>query len=243
MVSGHNQPPDMAVTAAETTASLNDWLKEHPVIQDEGAAREAKVLIDRGKLCIKDLEDERDGKVRPLNEKVKEINGYYATPRNVLSKIIGEFSARLGQYLRQEEERRQRIAEEAARVAREAEDAARGAERRERDCIAGARQGVLDGDIAETTREADEAFKKFQQAAQQAALAQRETKVKIGGGFRKAASLREKEELILIDPVVAMMNVGPTSDIIDAIIKGARAYRRLWNKLPPGVEARKERGL
>lgn len=71
---GHNLPPGMIDTAGEVTASLGKWLEDHPVIEGEDDAREAKVLVDRTKLCVKDLEAEREGKVKPLNLQVAKIN-------------------------------------------------------------------------------------------------------------------------------------------------------------------------
>ena len=64
-------------TAGEIAADLSNWLAEHPVIGNEDEAREAKVYLDRAKLGVLDLEAERTEKVRPLNEKVKEINEHY----------------------------------------------------------------------------------------------------------------------------------------------------------------------
>lgn len=89
---GDNNPPDMAATAIDVAKNISAWMSENPVIQTEDSARDAKVWLDRGKLCVKDLEDERDGKVRPLNEQVQGINAYYRHPRETLQKILQDGS-------------------------------------------------------------------------------------------------------------------------------------------------------
>lgn len=233
---GHNQPPDMTITVGEVAKDLSDWMAEHPVIATEEEAREAKVLIDRANLGIKDLEDERTAKVRPLNEKVKEINDYYRGPREVLARILEIIRPRLGGYLAKEETKRIAIAEEAARRAEESEEAARQAERKELEIIEAANQGELGLNIADATREADQAFKDYQKADRQAALAEKETKVRIGGGFTRALSLRTRESVIVNDPIAAIQDIGLRNEIIlDAIVTASRAYKKLNGKYPDGV--------
>ena len=238
---GHNKPPDMTETAIETMRSLSDWMEENPVIENEVKAREAKVFIDRGKLCIKDLEDERTGLVRPLNEQVAEINGHYKGPRQNLEKVLEEITYRISQFLRAEEARRIAIAEEARRVAAEAEERARAAEKAEQQALDDARSGELGVKVAARTEEADEAFKQFQLAERQAALADRESKVKIGGGFARAVSLRTETTLTVTDAAKAIKAIGVNEDINAAIIKAARAYKKLHDKYPPGIEVQTER--
>jgi len=234
---GHNNPPSMVDTAGETTRDISAWLAEHPVIQDEKEAREVKVFFDRGKLCIKDLEDERDGKVRPLNEQVKKINGDYKGPREILSKVIEEVGSRLTAFVKEEKRKREEAAREAARIAEEAELKAREAERSEQDAIGSASSGELGIDIAAHVAEADDAFRDFEKASRAAALAQKETHVKVGGGFSRAISLRQKETLVAVDPMAAIAEMGTTEEIKEAIIKSARAYRKITGDLPSGVEA------
>ena len=239
---GHNKPPDMTATAVETMRDLSDWMAENPVIQSMENAREAKVFIDRAKLCIKDLEDERDGKVRPLNEQVKEINAYYKGPRSSLETVLSELNARVAAFVLAEERKREAAAREAARIAAEAEARAREAERLEQEALASAASGELGVDVAAHVTDADDAFKEYERANRQAALAERETHVKIGGGFSRSISLRSKETLVVTDPIAALNDLGLTEDISEAIVKTARAYRKLRGKLPTGVisETREE---
>lgn len=232
---GHNNPPGMIETSQETAKDISAWMAENPVIQSEDSAREAKVYLDRGKLCLKDMEDERDGKVRPLNEQVKEINETYKAPKGILSGVIHTLSERIGAYIRAEESKRIAAAVEAQRIADAAEQAAREAEAAEREAIGSASSGELGVDIAAHVVQADNAFREYEKASRQAAIAEKETHVKIGGGFSRAISLRKKETIVVADPHAALLELGPTEDIIEAIIKSARAFKKLRGRLPNGV--------
>lgn len=240
---GGNNPPDMTEVARNTMAALSDWMKEHPVIQSEEDAKEAKVYIDRGRLCIKDIEAERDSKVRPLNTKVKDINEHYKGPRETLQKVLSEIEGRITRFLQAEEERRREAAEAARNAAMEAERLAREREEAEQAAIRDAGSGVLDVNIGDATNEADAAFKEFQRASRFADRAERDTKVKVGGGFSRAVSLKTVETLILVDAFAALRDMGVTDDIREAILKSARAYRRAFEELPKGVEIQVERKI
>lgn len=237
MQQGHNNPPSMIEAAGETTKDISDWMAENPVIQSEESAREAKVFIDRGKLCLKDLDDERDGKVRPLNEQVKEINASYKPARETLTTLVGLLGIRVVKFMRDERERREKIAQEAARVAAEAEQRAREAERVEQENIASANSGELGVYLAASTEAANQAFRDFEVALRQALIAEKETHVKIGGGFTRALGLKKKESLSVTNGELALRSVGLTDEIAEAICKAARAYRKLHGTLPDGVES------
>lgn len=232
---GHNNPPSMIETAGETAKAISDWMAECPVIETAESAREAKVFLDRGKLGLKDLDDERDGKVRPLNEQVKEINTRYKAPRLQIEGVLSHLSERLEGYLKEEKRKREEAAREAARIAEEAEANARSAEQAEQDALGRSSSGELGVDIASHVAEADSAFREFEKAERAAAIAEKETKVKIGGGFSRSISLRNKETLSVTDPVVAIQEIGLTADIAEAIIKSARSFRKLRGRLPNGI--------
>lgn len=238
---GHNLPPDMAETAISTSGDLSAWMAFHPVIETDEEAREAKVFIDRGALCVKDLEDERKGKTAPLNEQIEVINQHYRAPRDLLKGVVDELKRRFDSFLLLEERKRTIAAEEAARAAEQAEQAAREAERKEREAIDDANVGVVGLDIAAVTADADKAFADYQKAERQAQLAERETHVKIGGGFRRALSLRNKEELVIDNIIEAIADVGTSEIVTEAIIKAARAYRKAHGTLPRGISVRIER--
>lgn len=240
---GHNQPPDMAATAGETTQDLSGWMAENPVIQTEEQARAAKVFIDRGNNCVKDLEDERTGKVRPLNEQVSKINDYYRAPRELLERVVDELKSRMDKFLLAEETKRVAAAQEAARLVEQAERVAREAERLEREAIEAASAGELGQDIATRTAEADEAYNAYQKAQRASALAEKETKVRIGGGFTRALSLRTKEKLYITDLVAAVTAMQDSDRIREVVVKAAASYKKVYGKLPPGVEAHVERRI
>lgn len=233
---GHNAPPDMTVTAGETMRDISAWLSENPLITED-SAKDAKVFLDRGKLALKDLDDERDSKVRPLNEQVKEINAGYKAPRVQLETVLSELSARITAFVREETSRREAVARESARIAEEAERKARDAERLERDAIESASAGELGVNIAAHVVEADNAFRDFEKADRALAIALKATEVKVRGGFSRAVSLRTKETLVLKNALLAIQEMGTSQDVEEAILKSARAYRKATGDLPEGVEA------
>lgn len=233
---GDNNPPSMTETAGETMRDISAWMAENVVITED-TAKEAKLFLDRGKLCLKDLDDERDGKVRPLNEQVKEINAGYKAPRVQLEAVLSGLSDRITGFIKEEKRKREEAAREAARIAEEAERNAREAERLEQDAIGSASSGELGVDIAAHVVEADNAFRDFEKAQRAAALAEKETKVRIGGGFQRAAGLRQKEKLIVVNAQFALDEMGATEDIKEAMIKSARAFRKATGDLPGGIEA------
>lgn len=247
---GHNNPPG-PIELAETVASeINAWLGDHPVIETEEQARAAKPLLDRAKAACDEIEAERDGKVRPLNERVASINAQYKGVHNTdqkkpgkFDRIILELKARIAAYLRAEEDRRQQEAEEARRKAEEAELIAREAEQREREALANAQAGELDVDVAAVISQADTAFAEYEQQSRFAARAERDSKAKIGGGFRRTAALRTVETLHLDSYGKALKAIGPHPKIEEAILSVAREYRKTHGALPDGVRATTERAL
>jgi hypothetical protein len=238
---GHNNPPGMVDTVGETVRGLSDWLSEHPVITEE-SAREAKTWIDRSVLGLQDLDAERTGLVRPLNDQVKAINGRYRAPRELLEAVTDELRSRLDKFILAEEAKRRAVAAEAARLAQLAEAAARAAELAEQEALAEADSGVLGVDTAGAIDGANKAFADYERAARQAQLAKREEKVKVGGGFRRATSARDTEILTIEDAPTLLIVVGVTEDIEAAFLKAARAYKRLHGKWPRGITVTIERG-
>jgi hypothetical protein len=248
---GGNNPPDMTVTAGEVANDLSAWMAEHPIVANEAEAREAKVFIDRAKLGIKDLEDERTNRVRPLNEEVKKINGYYKGPKEILESCLSALEAKVRGFLAETERKRVVAAREAARIAEDAERVARDADAAVQDAIGSVDSGELGVDVKAAVVGAQRAYDEYGRAARAAALAERETKVKIGGGFTRALGLREKETLQVTDWYSAIVSMygedtgGPnvSENLREAIIKDARGYRKLYDKLPDGISSQKERTL
>ena len=227
-------------TIQETAAGLSDFLGAVPVIESDLDSGVAKLQLDRGKLNLKDLDDERDGLVRPLNAQVREINERYRKPKELLQRLVGELGSRISDYLRRQEAERERIAVEARRKAEEAEAIARAAEAVEFEAIANAAEGEVI-DLKPLIEKSNDAFDDALVAARKAELAEREQHVKLGGGFTRAASLRTVETLEVIDAIAAVQTLGTTADIAQAIIKGARAFRKIHGMLPPGIKVTTER--
>jgi hypothetical protein len=249
-VMGGNNPPGPLEMAENIMQALSDWMKDHPVIETEDDARAAKPLIDRAKAAMDELEAERDGKVRPYNEEVAKINAEYKAVHNTdakkpgtFNKVFNELKARVADYLRKEEQKRLAAAAEARRLQEEAEQQAREAEARELAALSDAAVGGVGVDVAAVTKEADAAFETFERQSRFADRAERDTKVKIGGGFAASVGLRNSEVLQVDDALKAIIVMGTTDRIREAILTEARAYRKANGRLPDGISATTERKL
>lgn len=247
---GGNNPPGPIEMAESIMQMLSDWMADHPVIATEDDARAAKPLIDRAKAAMDELEDERCGKVRPLNDKVSEINAEYKAVHNTdpkkpgtFNKVFNELKSRVAEYLRQEEQKQLAAAAEARRLQDEAERQAREAEAREREAIESAAVGEIGINVAAVTKEADAAFSNFERQSRFADRAERDSKVKLGGGFMGAVALRSTETLHLESYAKAIKAIGPHEKIEEAILSCAREYRKVHGHLPEGVTATNQRKL
>lgn len=242
----------MIAVCDQVAEDISAWLAEHPVITTETMAKAAKLHLDRGKLSLKDMEDERDKAVRPLNEQVKVINEAYRPTRILLNRILEEASGRIAAFIHAEEEKRQAAARDAARLAREAEARALEAEGREREATESASVGELGVDLKAAAVEAGAAVREAERAARAAQIAERETKVKVAGGFSRAASLRKVkkyligtagEEDLMKSAVAALRAVGLTEEISEAITKAAKVYHEEYGEIPPGIIVYEERKI
>jgi hypothetical protein len=244
-----NNPPGPIDYAQSVVDDINVFLTDHPTIQSEEDAREAKPHLDRAKAAFEDVEKERDGLVRPLNEKVSDINAKYKGVHNTdpkkpgaFDRIVIELKARVGAFLIREEEKRLAIAEAARRSQEEAERLAREAEAKEVEALENAKLGEI-VDVAAVTQQADQAFEEFERQSRFTARAEKDTKVKIGGGFGRTATLREVETLHLENYNRAIKAIGPNDKIREAVLSAAREYRKVNGHLPDGVTATIERKL
>jgi len=245
----HNSPPSPIEFAQSVMDDVNAFLSEHPTIQTEDEARAAKPYLDRAKAALEDIERERDRLVRPLNEQVSNINSKYKAYHNIdakkpglFDKILIELKARLAAHMIREEEKRRKEAEEAQRAKEEAERIAREAEAREAEALENAKLGEV-VDVAAATKAADEAFNEYQRQSRFAERAEAESKVRVGGGFGRTATLRNAETLHLESYNRAIKAIGPHDGIRDAILSAAREYRKVHGHLPDGVTATTERKL
>ncbi len=239
---GHNQPPSQIESLGEACTAVNDWLKTNPVVETEEAARSGKPHVDRLRLGLQDMEAELTLRTKPKLDEIKLIRDEYRSIRALTETLLEETKTRINAWALEEEQRRQAVAAKARRKAEEAERIAREAEERERAAAEDAAVGV-ETDIAEATKEADEKFTAFEKAQRELARAQRETKVKVGGGFGRALSSRFKETLVVTDPQAAINKLGWSSRVVEAILTEAREYRRRFGHLPEGVMAETERKM
>jgi len=250
---GHNNPPGAIELAEPTIEALSQFLKDFPVIANEEEAREAKPHLDRMAAALKAIDDERKAKVGPLNEQVTAINAEYhrwhnaSSKSGVWDKLLIELRSRLTVFARKLEAERQAAAEAARAAAVEAERKTREAEEREREAAATTAAGVCDVDIAAASREANQAFRDFGKANRAFQLAERERRVRIGGGFGKVSTLRNKEILTVTDWKAAISEMTDDGElpavISDAILTAARAYRKAFDQLPAGIHVETERTL
>ncbi len=231
----HNKPPQMIDVVREVAHHLSTWFADNPAVSTEQEARDIKLQIDRAKLCLQDLEAERDSKVRPLNDKVDAINTMHKAARKPLGAVLDEMEEALNVYIKAEEDRRIQAALQAKQRAQEAEQKARAAEKLERDQQESIRLGVVGLDLAVVTEQADTAFEEYERAQRAAIRAQADTRVKIAGGFSRAITLKEKEILDVENVNEALIELGLTANIKQAILTSARAFRKKHGRLPAGI--------
>jgi hypothetical protein len=243
-----NNPPSPIEFAQSVIDELATFMANHPTIESEEDARGAKVFIDRARAALVDIEVERVTMVTPLNDEVARINGehkrYHNNDRHkpgLFDKVLNALVARVQSFMLIEEARRKREAENARLLAEAAEKAAREAEAREKEVHANAAVGEIGLDVQTATSEADQAFEDYQRASRFAKLAEKESKVKVGGGFGRSLSIKDREVLIVKDWKQAIDKVGLTDNIRDAILTAARNYRQEYGELPPGIEIIYER--
>jgi hypothetical protein len=240
---GGNGPPSMTELAQGTLSALADFLQDHPVISTEDEARAAKLLKDRADLAMKDLKDEHEQLYRPLKDQIDDLAERYRPITKPLTAILAELKGRIDRFFNEERKRRQALAEAAGRVAAEKALLARQAEEAERAAKKEAEQGVCDVDVGGAITQADSAFLDYEKAERAAERAERETHVKIGGGFGRALSQRTHEVLTITDVHAAIDDMGVTEPLREAILTAARAYRKAIGELPDGIVATQERSV
>lgn len=243
---GHNNPPEVLKLAVEVIADISGRMADVPVVETEEDARLIKMEIDRAKACIKDLEAEQDSKVRPLRDKADQIRQTYRRPRNLLGDLLDEMLARVQLFVKAEEKRRQEIALAAAAKAAALALEARAKELEEQERLDDAAKGEVGVNVAEIVADADEAFEAYCAAERAAELAEKQTHVKIGGGFSRAIGMRKTETLSVHNyhwAMDALHNAGFFGAIEPAILQAARAYRKVHGKLPDGIKSTVEEHL
>lgn len=231
---GGNNPPSIIEGARNCFTTLSAFLTENPVFETEETARAAAGLLARAKLTIKDIEAERRKLGDPFKAQLDAVNERYKKPRETIQAILDELSGRLTTYNRAEEARRAAVAEEKRLAAIEAERIARAAETAEQEAKDNAAVGEV-VNVVQAIVEADHAFDQFSLASRTAACAEREVPVRLGTGLGRAVSMRTKETLTVENWQHAIEVMGCNEAIREAILTGARAYRKLKGELPKGV--------
>lgn len=239
-VMGHNNPPSRAQFVSETAVTIGAFLKDHPVIQTEEEAKAYKLLRDQGKLALADMEDERKSKNRVHETAIKQNNDEYRGPRVLLEKVLGEGDSRVEVWMRQEEEKRKRIKEEAWAKVQKIEEAAREAAEREQEAKEAASMGV-ETDVLSASRDTDAAEQALGRARREALRAERNEGVKIAGGHRRALSARETVEFIITDPILTVKDVGWSERVLKALESDVREYYQKFSTAPKGVKIATER--
>jgi hypothetical protein len=216
---------------------LAEWLDKHPSITDVDTARAAKLVFDRANASFADLERARNDETGPLHKAWQAAIAKFKPTIESFSKFITTLDGRMQAFLREQKRKADEAAAEAARIADEKIRLAREAEAKEREAVDDASQGVIDAGVAQATEEADRAFSEAEIASRTAARAEAATKVRIGGGFSgRAMGLRALPKVqILDDAVAAIGEIGVNDDIREAILKSARAFKKLHNRWPAGV--------
>ena len=231
---GHNTPTELEL-AAGAKAELDKWLDEHPAITTEDEAREAKLVYDRAYASLKDLEAAKELETKPLHTAWQDALAKYRSPYNLFEGSVSRLMNMMQAFAREAKRKADAIAAEAARKLAEARAAAEEAERKEKEAIENASLGEIGAGVGQATEEADAAFQAFNQAAREARAAERDTNVKITGGFSRAIGIRAEKTLHLDDVSKAIAVLGVTEDIKAAVLKSARAYKKLKGSWPDGV--------
>ena len=245
---GHNNPPPAEVIEP-TRAMLAAWLDEHPVVLTQEDANDAGAAIDRAKRTLADLEADRDAAVRPLNERVKTINAGFREAREPVERLVAEVDKTVKAWIRTEEDRKRREAEEARARAAEIERIAREKMEAEEAARADAAVGVLDAGIAEAIIATDAALAEAARAKRDADLAERDAKVRVSGGIGRAMGLRTYTDITVENIGMTLKSLLTTekrvSDFKEMLAKYFKAeivsYEKEHGTAPAGVIISRER--
>ena len=204
----------------------------------------AGAFIERTRVAIKSLEDERISLVGPLNVKLEAIyNEPYRLVRKPLEQLYDLVRGRLTSYTRAEEQAMPRKPRRLREAAEAKERAARAAEFHEQEAISNAAVGEAT-DVGGLIAEADQAFGDFAKANRAAAVAERNQKVRLGsvmGG--RPISMRTRRVLVIDDPAAAIKAMGVTEKIAIAIRQSAAAFEDAYGEPPTGISETAERSI
>lgn len=240
---GHNNPPGPIDAAKEAMAELSTFTENNPVIENFDGAKQYAAYIERTRVALNAMEDERKALAEPLNEQLELINTPRRLVRQPLEKLYNYAKALLSKYNNAVEAARLKEAQRLREEAEAQEAAARQAEADEQAAILDAEQGECT-DVGGAIARADEQFKGFQKADRAAATAERNVPVRIAsvmGG--KSLSMRTTEVFTVEDACAAITIMGCSDDLRKQIIKDAKRFREATGELPDGVKSEYQRSL
>jgi hypothetical protein len=241
---GFNNPPGPIDDAREVYRAIAAFMKDAPVVDSEATALAANEKLTAGRSMVKALEKVQGDEADPIYEKWKAARAKYAPVISSMSKLIDELGSRLKAFMVAEEARRKREAEIARLAAEEAKRLAIEAEAAELEARENASLGDLEADIGAAIETADVAFDEFKAANRAAKIAEKDSKVKFRSRFGdRATTLKTKKLLVLDDAAKALIAIGATDKITEAILSSAREYRKTHGTLPDGVSEIEERTL
>ena len=232
--------------AREAKVELNTWLTTTPVIQTLAQAKLGADYIGRTRIALKLLDEERVGKVKPLNDQVDEINATYnKETKNPLKLLFDQLCARVDTFRKAEETQRKAAADRIRLAAEEAARVAQEARARVTEVIDDAAQGA-ETDIGSMIDDAEAVLHVAAKLQRQANVAERDSNVRIPSVMGRAVSARTYRELIVSDieaAVLAIRSMGLTEGLQDAICTEARKFKATWGELPEGVTENSERRI
>ena len=238
-----NAPPGPIDHAREAMAGLSKFTEDNPVIQNFEQAKQAAAYIERTRVALQAMEDERKPQVDPLNAALEAINKPYRLVRQPLEKLYEVVKARLTRYNNAVEAARLKEAQRLREEAEAKERAAREAEAEEAAALAGAEVGECT-DIGGATLEADKSFRDFQKADRAAATAERNVPVRIASVMgNRSLSMRTTEVFVVEDACAAITAMGLSDDLKKQIIKDAKRFREVTGELPDGITSAYQRSL
>ncbi len=241
-----NLAPGPIDSAKEALSELNGYLRETPVIQTPKDAKEAGGWLERSRIAIKQLEDERGEKVSPLNTQLKRVNDLYRAVRDPLEKVTNELRRRLTAYTNAEEIKRRAEAERLRREAETAAEEARLASRAADDAVAGVDVGECT-DAGGAIADADAAIRQAGIAERTALRAERESTARIPS-IMGGRTLAPRTQTVLTvasvnDACKAIRMIGLAPELEQCICMLARRYEKQFDEYPDGITVTKTRVL
>lgn len=242
-----NAPPAVAIEQArDTTRELQAFLRETPAITTPEECKAGDNWIERAKINLQTLEDERKPLVEPLNKELGEINGRYREPRQQLETLDKECRRRVTIYKNKVEAERIAEAERLRREAEEAERLALATAAAADEAIADVDAGVCE-DAGAAIFDAHQAERNAGQLDRMASRAERSIPVRnasmVGG---RAMAMRTVQVINIADPVAAIkaMCAGGIPDkLLVAMRQCATIFEDAYGVLPDGVTRTTERRM